>query len=161
LKERSISLLDLVASFLVRGINIFFHIMPIRFNLWLGRRFGAMMYILSGRRAKITYANLKAAFWAEKTPQEINRITKSAYRNMAQTFAEILSMTKCDKRYIDKYVVIHNPERIKQASENPRGAIFTSAHFGNWELVTAVSAMIGFPLHLLVREQKMERLNEL
>jgi len=154
-------LLDLIASLFVRAVNIFFHVMPIRFNLWLGRRFGAMVYALSGKRGRITYANLKAAFQGEKTPGEIRRITKGVYRNASQTFAEILSMTKFDKRYIDKYVVVRNRERLKEGSKNPKGMILISAHFGNWELSTVTSVMIGFPLHLFVREQKMKRLDEL
>jgi len=154
-------LLDLIASFLVRGLNKFLHFMPIRFDLWLGRCFGRLVYCLSGKRKRITYSNLKAAFSGEKTPRQIKRITKNVYRNAAQTFAEILSMTKFDKKYIYKYVDVIDEERIEKASKNPKGMILVSAHFGNWELSTVTSVMHGYPLYLLARDQKMVRLNEL
>ncbi len=154
-------MLDLIASYLVRGLNIFLHFMPIGSTLWLGGRFGALLYYLSGKRNRIAYSNLKAAFEGEKSTGELRRITKSVYRNMGQTFAELASMTKADKRYIDKYVNIINFERAQKASSNPKGMILLSAHFGDWELATIASVIKGFPLYLLSRDQKMKRTGEL
>ena len=147
--------------------------MPVHFNLWLGRRLGTVLCLLSGKRTMVVYANLKAAFTSpaalrlpssargEKTLKELKRITKDVYGNLAQTFAEVLSMTKMDKRYIKKFVDIRGLERVEKASKNPKGMILLSAHFGNWELAILTSSMKGFPLYLLAREQKMKRLNEL
>ena len=154
-------MLDLIASLLVRAFNIFFHIMPMSFNLWVGRRLGTVVYYISRKRRSIAYANLKAAFSAEKTPEELKRITKNTYKNMVQTFVELLSMTKVNKRYTEKYVKIHNFHRIEAASKNPKGMILVSAHFGNWELSLVASVFKGYPLYIITRDQKMERLNEL
>lgn len=153
--------MDLIALFLVRGLNLVFHILPIHFNLWLGRRFGSVICALNSKRRSVTYVNLKAAFSEKKPPEEIKRLTKEVYRNLSETFIEILSMTKVNKRYIDKYVKVRNIERIEKASKNPKGMILLSAHFGNWELSTVTSVMKGFPLYILARDQKMKRLNEL
>jgi len=154
-------LLDLIAAFLVRGLNRILHVMPIGAVLWLGRRLGALGYFLSGKRNRVTYANLKAAFCDEKSPGEIKKITRGVYRNAGQTFAEILSMTRICKENIDKYVHIENFERVIESAKNPGGMILVSAHFGNWELSTVAGAFKGFKLYLLARDQKMERLNEL
>ncbi|MFH1846393.1 MAG: ELM1/GtrOC1 family putative glycosyltransferase [Candidatus Omnitrophota bacterium] len=154
-------MLDLIASFAVRGLNAVFHLMPIGFNLWFGRRIGILLYFIGAKRRRIAYANIKAAFCEEKTPGWIKRVTKGAYRNMAQIFMEILSFSKVDKAYIDKYVEVVDIRHIENASQNPKGMILVSAHFGDWELSTVTSAMKGFPLYMLARDQKMERLNEL
>ncbi|MBD3425766.1 MAG: hypothetical protein GF409_00885 [Candidatus Omnitrophica bacterium] len=161
LKARRNCLLDLIAACLVRALNRIFHFLPIGFSLWLGRRLGEIVYLLSGKRNRIAYSNLKAAFAEEKSPRQLKRITKGVYRNMAQTFAEILCLTKVDRDYVERYVEVTNFERVQNASENPGGMILLSAHFGNWELSTMVSIMKGFKLHLLARDQKMKRLNEL
>ncbi|MDO8525814.1 MAG: ELM1/GtrOC1 family putative glycosyltransferase, partial [Candidatus Omnitrophota bacterium] len=42
-----------------------------------------------------------------------------------------------------------------------RGTILLTAHFGDWELASLVSSVEGFPILVLVREQKMKRLSEL
>ncbi len=154
-------MIDLIASVLVRILNAFFHVMPIRFNLWIGRRIGVLVYALSGKRKWITYANLKAAFCEEKTPSEIKKLTKDVYKNLVQTFMELLSLTKMDKKYTDKYVKIRNFQNIEGAAKNPNGMILLSAHFGNWELSTVTSVNRGIPLYLLARDQKMVRLNEI
>lgn len=154
-------MLDLIASIGVRGLNKVFHVMPMKFNLWLGRCFGGLAYILSGKRRWITYANIKAAFCEEKEPAEIKRIAKRAYINMAQSFAEIVALTKIDKKYIDKYVTMHNYHRIEELSKKTDGVIFLSGHFGNWELNAVTAGIAGFPLYFLGREQKMKKLNEL
>jgi len=154
-------LLDLIASFLVKALNAFFNVMPISFNLWVGRGVGRIFYAFSGKRGRITYANLKAAFYKDKKPKELKRLTKQAYCNAAQTFAEILSLTKVNKAYIEKYVKIHNIERVHEVANNPNGMMLLSAHYGNWELSIAASAIVGYPLYVLARDQKMEKLNEL
>ncbi len=154
-------MLDLIASWLLRGLNLFLHLMPMRFNLWLGRRVGWIIYILSGKRKYVTYANLKAAFCKEKTPRELRKLTKKVYRHLGQTFVELASLTKVDEKYAKKYIKITNSERLEEATKNPNGMIFLTAHLGNWELEAAKSVHIGFPLYILARDQKMKKLNEI
>lgn len=154
-------MLDLIAYFLVKGINRVLHVLPMDFSLWLGRRCGAVIYALAGKRRNIAYANLKAAFYAEKTPQELKRLTRNVYSHMGETFAELIAMTKVDKNYVEKYIKIHNLDRVDRASRNPEGMLFASAHFGNWELCCVASVAKGYALHLIARDQKMRRLNEL
>ncbi|MGB3082368.1 MAG: lysophospholipid acyltransferase family protein, partial [Candidatus Omnitrophota bacterium] len=146
---------------MVRVVNVLFHLMPIRLNLWLARRLGVLAYYLSGRRKQIAYANLKAAFSKEKTPYEIKHIAKNVYVQAAQTFAELLSLTKVNTQYLEKYIKFRHRDRLEKASKNSKGLIFISAHFGSWELMIATSITIGHPLHILARDQKMKRLNEL
>jgi len=154
-------LLDLIASLIVRALNIFFHIMPIRFNLWIGRRLGFFIYLLSPRGKKIAYTNLKASFYKEKTPLEIRALVRSVYKRVGETFVEMISMTKANERYIKKFVSIENPEFMKRALEHPKGAIILSAHFGNWELAAAAIKKNGYTLDLFAKDQKWWRLNEL
>lgn len=154
-------MIDLIASIFVRGLNILFHFIPIRVNLWFGRRIGSIAFLVNRKRRVIAYANLKAAFAAEKSPAELLSLTKKVYINLIQSFAEILSLTKVSKAYVNKYVEVVNMERIENAGKSGRGTILLTAHFGDWELSSLVSAMKGFPITVLAREQKMKRLNEL
>lgn len=116
------------------------------------------MYLLSGKRKMVTYANLKSAFCGRKTPRELRKLTKRVYVNMVQSFAEIVSMTKFDDRYIEKNIKVRDIERIEKLSKTGKGVIFITGHFGNWELNSVVSAAHGYPLYFLGREQKMKRL---
>lgn len=154
-------MIDFVAYVLVRALNIVFGFLPVSFTLWLGRRFGVVAFWVNKKRRVVAYANLKAAFAAEKSPGELREITKRVYQNMVQTFMEILNLTKVNKAYVDKYIEVVNMERISNAAQSGRGTILLTAHFGDWELSSLVSSVKGFPIMVLVREQKMKRLNEL
>ena len=138
-----------------------FHFIPIRINLWLGRRIGSIAFFVNKKRRMIAYANLKAAFAKEKSPQELRAITRNVYINLVQSFAEILSLTKVNKSYVNKYVEVVNMHRIENAGKSGKGTVLLTAHFGDWELSSLVSAMKGFPITVLAREQKMKRLNGL
>jgi Kdo2-lipid IVA lauroyltransferase/acyltransferase len=116
------------------------------------------VYLFSGKRKMVTYANLRSAFCVRKTPGELKKLTKRVYVNMVQSFAEIVSMTKFDDRYLEKNIKVHNIERIEELSKTGKGVIFIAGHFGNWELNSVVSAAHGYPLYFLGREQKMRRL---
>ena len=95
-------MIDYIASIFVRGLNIIFNFMPIGLNLWIGRRLGGIAFFINKKRRMIAYANLKAAFAKEKSPKELRAITKKVYVNLMQSFAEILSLTKVSKAYVNK-----------------------------------------------------------
>jgi len=154
-------LIDYIACIIVRLLNKIFGLVPISISLWLGRRLGWIAFLFNKKRRLVAYANLKAAFAKEKSPQELRSITKRVYINLVQSFTEILSLTKVSKDYVNKYVEVMNMRRIEDAARSGRGTILLTAHFGDWELSSLVSAMKDFPITVLAREQKMKRLNEL
>ena len=154
-------MIDLIAYIFVRILNVIFVIIPMSVALWFGRRIGDIAFLVNKKRRPVAYANLKSAFGAEKTPRELKAITKNVYRHLFETFAEILNLTKVNRAYIDKYVEVVNLDRIQDAARSGRGTILLTGHFGDWELSNLTSPMHGFPITVLVREQKMKRLNEL
>lgn len=154
-------MIDFIAYFAVKGLNRLFACIPVSATLWLGRRFGTVAFWVNRRRRLIAYANLKAAFAKEKSPRELKIITKRCYQNIVQTFMEVLNLTKVNKRYVDQYVEVVDLDRMRTAVAAGRGTILLTAHFGDWELSSLVSSVKGWPIMVLVREQKMQRLNEL
>lgn len=154
-------MIDYIAYIIVRSLNIALSVVPISISLWIGRRFGSIAFFVNKKRRVIAYANLKAAFAKEKSPGELKKITKKVYQTLVQTFMEVLNLTKIDRKYYDKYIEIPNIERLQNAAKSGRGTILLTAHFGDWEMASLVSSVIGFPILVLVREQKMPRLNEL
>ncbi len=154
-------MIDYIASILARGLNIILHFIPIEADLWIGRSIGKCVFFFNKKRRLIAYANLKAAFAKEKGPEELRAITKDVYVNLVQTFSEIASLTKINKDYVNKYIEVVKMERIENAAKSDRGTMLLTAHFGDWELSSLVSATKGFPITVLAREQKMKHLNEL
>jgi len=131
------------------------------FTLWLARRCSIIVYFLNRPRRIIAYANLRAAFCGNKSPAELKKLTKKVYQSLVQVFFEIISLTKVNRKYIDKHVEIVGAENLYKIKNHPDGVILLTAHFGNWELSGVVSALMGFPLIVLAREQNMKRLDNL
>ena len=154
-------MLDYIAYILVRILNKALSFVPISVSLWVGRWLGRAAFLFNSKRRLIAYANLKAAFAQEKSPAELRAITKRIYQNLVQTFVEVLNLTKINKKYVDRYIEVVNFERLETSAKSGRGTILLTAHFGDWELSSLVSSVIGFPILVLAREQKMKRLNEL
>ena len=154
-------MIDFVAYIFVRALNKILALVPISASLWFGRRIGDIVFFFNKERRLVAYANLKSAFASQKSPEELRQITKRVYRNMVQTFVEVLNLTKINRKYADRYVEVVNMDRIRNAAKSGRGTILLTAHFGDWELSSLVSSVEGFPILVLVREQKMKRLNEL
>ena len=67
--------LILSAAKLARGVV---HALPLSASLWAARRIGRVIYAVN-KRKRIAYQNLRAAFSAEKTPQELIAISKRSF----------------------------------------------------------------------------------
>lgn len=154
-------MIDYAAYIAIKLFNKIFALIPITISLWIARRLGAIAFFFNKKRRLVAYANLKSAFSKEKSPKELRAITKDVYRNLLQTFIEVLNLTKVNKEYVDRYIDVVNMERIDEASISGRGVILLTGHFGCWEMSSIVSAVIGYPITVLAREQKLKRVNEL
>ena len=117
--------IDYICAILARGVNLVFHLIPTEIPLWIGRRMGGLICLLHSSRRKIGYANLRAVFSREKSPRELRRLISGVYRHLFQVFFEILTLTKVNERYIDKYIE-HSQEivdLIKQIIEKVKNFI--------------------------------------
>ena len=120
-----------------------------------------LMYWFYPKRKKIAYANLKAAFGREKPPCEIKKILKNTYKNYGQTMIEFLRTPAMSADYIRTHSVMDKLELVREAKKRGKGAIYLTAHFGNWELSSLTTAVNGYPIYVLVRPQKMVKMNSL
>jgi KDO2-lipid IV(A) lauroyltransferase len=154
------SLIDYILYLVARFSSALLLALPVSVALGLGRFFGTLAYFINYKRAKVAYSNMRAAFCEEKEPSQIRRIVKDLYKNFGETLVEILRIPDVNKAYIEKYVRIENIHHIDNALTKGHGIIFLTGHFGNWELSSITSVLVGYPLLVLVREQKMTRLND-
>lgn len=152
---------DYILCISVRLLGFFFRKFPLRFSLFIGACVGGAGYYFRRKRRQIAYANLKAAFCSQKTPRELITINKKTFRNLGRNLIEVFLFPKVDKRYVAKYIRIEGIEEIDKAKRAGKGVIFLTAHLGNWELASLVSAIEGYPLKVLARQQKFPRLNRL
>ncbi|EKB50053.1 lysophospholipid acyltransferase family protein [Cecembia lonarensis] len=83
-------------------------------------------------RQKVIISNIQHAF-PEKSPQEHRRIAKKFFRNLTDSFAEIIKAYSMSKEEFDKRVKINNYSLVNQHIERAEVLIGMTGHFFNWE----------------------------
>jgi KDO2-lipid IV(A) lauroyltransferase len=136
-------------------------VIPISSLLFAGRFFGAVFFYLNTKRRRIGYANLKRVFAKKIQGPRLRAILKETYANIGMSFFEVLKIPQMNRRYVEKYVFFNTETRFQETFTRPTGAIFATAHFGNWEIANIASALRGRPITVLARTQKMSLFNDL
>lgn len=150
---------DWIGYHALKGIQRFVCRLPFSVALHLGSGLGRVAYYFTPRR-KIAYADLKAVFGKQFSELELRKILHKHFAHLGQMLVETLRMPLMTSEIVDQVVERHHWERFETAVKADLGAIFLTAHMGNWELCQLVSGHQGSPIHVLGQSQKHSRLNQ-
>lgn len=113
-----------------------------------------------GLRRDLVYRNLSLTF-PEKGADEIGRIATGVYRNVAETFIEVLRFPLIKSPAdIDALVDIDVTPFMNGTDGGRKGAIMLSGHYGNWELLAMAFGMKAKPVTIIVKELSNRALDE-
>jgi KDO2-lipid IV(A) lauroyltransferase len=105
--------------------------------LWVLYIFSDLLFLLGyyvvGYRKKVILENLRHAF-PEKQENERRKIARQFFRNLTDSFAEIIKMYSISKKALDKRVRIENKEIVLDAIAENKVIIGLTGHFFNWEM---------------------------
>jgi KDO2-lipid IV(A) lauroyltransferase len=105
----------------------------------------ALFYHASVKHRLIALHNLRCAF-PEKNMEELIRIAKGVYRNLAITAAEFFSMPSITRENLHEWVEMEGQEYFEAGIAQGKGLLTIIAHFGNWELMpVTVPMFLKFP----------------
>ena len=152
---------DYLLYYLAKAVSCFFRAMPVKLALFIARRLGVFFSIVSPKRYRIAYANLKSALAEDYKPKELKRILRRTYANIGQGIVDLFLLPKIDNRYIERYIKFENFDIAKEVLKNQKGLIFLTAHFGTWEISHVAMPYKGLAYKGIAREQKPYHLNEL
>ena len=153
-------LLDRIAYLAARALIFIFERTPPALGLRIADFLGHGVFYVSKKRC-VAYINLKAAFGSQLTPGERWKAVRDHFGSMGQSAVEVMSFKRMKREHHDLNVKIHGLERYEALLRSGHGGVLITAHFGNWELLQVWSGLRGTPIHVLTREQKYPRLNEL
>lgn len=148
------SLTDYAAFSLLKAFGPLFRILPRGFCFALGRLLGDLVFLFDLKHRAIAYMNIRTAFAGRMSPAEIGRVTREFFRSYGQNVIEVFLIPTIDAGYIRKYVRIEGLEHIAGAFAQKKGVLLCSVHAGSWELANILSANLGFPFSMFVRDQK-------
>jgi KDO2-lipid IV(A) lauroyltransferase len=125
------------------GIILFcFQCVPLSIRKLFFKFLTMLCYHAVAKHRLIALHNLRCAF-PEKDMEELIRIAKGVYRNLAITAAEFFSLPSITRENLHEWVEMEGLEHFEEGMARGRGLLTIIAHFGNWELMP-----VTFPLFL-------------
>ena len=137
-----------------KGIKILFRLLGLIPQKWqrLSADFlGRIIFLTDRRHQRIVIENLTHAFGGQKNRFEIRTLAKRVFMNLVLIIFEVAWSLSLDEKQLRKYFTIDGRSNIKNAYEKDKGVLALTAHFGNFELLAVIGAMIKNPLSVVVR----------
>jgi len=119
------------------------------FGKFLGRLFSKLI----PKRKLIAIENLKHAFKDAYSDDEYDKIATEAFENIGQTFIELARFKKISHDKIKKMISCENISVLQKVSDENKGAIIVTSHFGNWEMAGAWVVAMGHSFDVVVKIQ--------
>ena len=145
------------------GLMFFFaviKILPRRFICVLARGAAGLGYYIAGKKRKIAVDSLNIAFGKEKSPAEIEKITKDCFYFLAKNALEFLYLIQ--KPHLIKQVVdLKGKENLDACLKRGKGVIILTAHFGNFPLKMLRLRQEGYNIYGIMRRMRDERVERL
>jgi KDO2-lipid IV(A) lauroyltransferase len=143
-----------VAWALLRGIQFGVTIMPLRAALWLGRRLGDAAYYAVYPRTRIALEQIAGAM-PELSRSEQRATIRDMYRQFAQGVVEFLRLPRTVATgQLDHLVAVEGEDIVRKAYAQGRGLLILTAHYGNFEVLSAFFAAHGYQVNLVTRRLK-------
>ncbi|MCO5252084.1 MAG: lysophospholipid acyltransferase family protein [Candidatus Kapabacteria bacterium] len=120
-----------------------------KFGQFVGR-----FLMISRRRKKITFDNIKTAF-PEYTEERIQEILVGSYHNLGITMMELLAFPYLKIEGLRQYMKYENEDLFRQIHSCGKGMILLSGHYGNWEMLACTAgAFSKIPITIVVKPQR-------
>lgn len=115
------------------------------------RRVGAMLGWLAWRvfrvRRRVVLDNIRRSFPAAHEAA-VDAIAVESYRQYGMSLMEFAAFRRLSRERLLAMVEIEGMENFDVALAHGAGAVLFAGHFGNWELLGAVIARCGYPIHV-------------
>jgi len=132
----------------IRSSARLFGTLPLGLGLAVGERLGAAAHRLLGRPRRLALEHVGLAFPAlDRSARQ--RLVAETFRCAGRSFAELALFGKILRT--PDYVRLEGVEALDAALARGRGVIAVTGHVGNWELLAAWAAAIGYPITVVVR----------
>lgn len=155
--------------FFFLGLTFVLALLPLRLAKRLGAIAGRLLYRLWGSRRKIAIENIREAISRGALPGSVSpeEVVAGCFENLGISFIELVKVYYGLGRRILDGVAIKGEDQLRKSRRSGRGAMFVTAHAGNWELMALKSGLewggvgvVARPLDNLYLNRFLERARE-
>ena len=111
------------------------------------------------KQRQIAQESLQIAFGKEKSPEEIQEITKTCFSHVGQNMTDLFYFMSHPTKVKDK-VYFEGIEHLDNVLKEGKGVIVVTAHFGNFPLMMLAFAQAGYKVNSMIRPARDKSLEE-
>jgi lauroyl/myristoyl acyltransferase len=128
--------------------------LPRRVVVWLANVSGWVAYYCDRRGRAVALANLAAAFGAEYSPAQRQRIARASFCNFARTMCDLFWAKAVTPENYRRYLRIENAEVLHRVRERDAGIVIVCIHHGNFEWAGLATGFEGLPAMVVTESFK-------
>ena len=133
---------------------------PAGYIYGFARKIAFLAYRFAKKQRKIALDSLAIAFGQEKSPDEIEQIARDCFSFMAKSGVELIFLMDRPSLLIQRVNLV-GKENLDNALSKGRGVILVSAHFGNFPLLMARLAVVGYKIGGIMRQMRDLRVEKI
>ena len=134
--------------------------LPSRLGHLIANFFGDSAYFFGRASRAHVKENLRHVLGDEVDEKTLRRLAREAFRNLSRNYYDLIRVPRLSPEKLNGRVEFVGLEHLEQARQGGRGAVVTTAHLGNADLVTQATLAISVPLTILVERIQPDKLWE-
>jgi KDO2-lipid IV(A) lauroyltransferase len=135
------------------GLYLISRVLPRRWLLGLGNLLGLFVWHILRIRRGVVLGNLRSAYGGRRTEAELHDLARRSFCHLGTILMEFFAMARMNPQEILGLVTVEGLERLQTCRQENKGALLTSGHLGNWELLGAAVAAHDFPVSYMAKRQ--------
>jgi KDO2-lipid IV(A) lauroyltransferase len=116
----------------------------------LARFYVRLLDLALPRLRRVALANL-AMTLPDSDARERVRIIAGVFHSIARLLVALARFPRLNKSNIGQWIRYEGYEHFEEARRRGKGALFATAHLGNWELSAFAHALLSAPMNVVVR----------
>ncbi len=113
----------------------------------LSRLYVKVFDLLIPKLRRTANRNLEIAGLSAMRPE----IVDGVFRSIARILVSVARVHRLNKQNIHSLIEYEGFEHYREAKRRGKGALFATAHLGNWELSAVAHSLMTEPMHVVVR----------
>lgn len=144
--------IDYTAYLAMRLVTTFLHMRSIEANLRMARNLGNLVYHIDKKHRHRAMANLKRSF-PDMPQQELEQTARTSLQELFLLIIEVLYTTRLIRLDTwSRHIEMHNLGPVLELMvRRDKGLILLTGHYGNFEVLGYVMAILGFPTSSVAR----------
>lgn len=135
---------------LVMFVSAVLRLLPMTAVRTCGAALGRIVSAVDGFHRRIAFANLSRAF-PSRSPGDLRKVSRATFAHFGSFLLELIKFGTISDEEIAARFDIEGEEHLRQASEQGRGILFLTGHFGYWEMTGIVYGLRLGSLAVLAR----------